>query len=133
MRDLKARDIMGYNYLISGKLIKGHGIGKTLGYPTLNLAVPPVKLLPREGVYAARARFDGSEFDGMAYIGGRLTFDDTALSVEMNLFDFSGRVESDIIFFELKEYIRPPVKFESSNKLAEKMHNDEMEIKKRFG
>jgi riboflavin kinase/FMN adenylyltransferase len=129
----KARDILGYNYLISGKIIKGHGVGKTLGYPTINLAVPPVKLLPKDGVYAARARFDGSRFDGMAYIGGRLTFGDTALSVEVNLFDFSGRVESDEILLELKEFIRPPVKFETSVKLAEKMRSDEMEIKKRFG
>ncbi len=129
----KARDILGYNYLISGKIIKGHGVGKTLGFPTINLAVPPVKLLPKEGVYAARARFDDSEFDGMAYIGGRLTFGDTALSVEINLFDFSGRVESDKILLELKEFISPPAKFESSEKLAEKMKSDEMEIKKRFG
>lgn len=130
---MEAKNILGYNYLISGKIIKGHGVGKTLGYPTINLAVPPVKLLPKEGVYAARARFDDSEFDGMAYIGGRLTFDDTALSVEINLFDFSGRVESEKIFLELKEFVRPPIKFESSVKLAEKMRNDEMEIKKRFG
>lgn len=129
----KARDILGYNYLISGKIIKGHGVGKKLGYPTINLAVPPVKLLPKEGVYAARARFDGREFDGMAYIGGRLTFGDTALSVEINLFDFSGRVESDKVFLELKEFIRPPVKFESPAKLAERMKSDQVEIKKRFG
>ena len=129
---LEARDVLGYNYLISGKIIKGHGVGKTLGYPTINLAVTPVKLLPKEGVYAARARFDGNEFDGMAYIGGRLTFGDSALSVEINIFDFYGRVESDKILLELKEFIRPPVKFESSAKLAEKMKSDEMEIKKRF-
>ncbi len=128
----EVRDILGYDYLISGKIIRGHGVGKTLGYPTINLAVPPVKLLPKEGVYAARARFNGNEFDGMAYIGGRLTFGDPALSVEINLFDFSGRVESDKILLELKEFIRPPVKFESSAKLAEKMKSDEMEIKKRF-
>ncbi len=130
---VEAKNILGYNYLISGKIIKGHGVGKKLGYPTINLAVPPVKLLPKEGVYAARARFDDSEFDGMAYIGGRLTFGDTALSVEINLFDFSGRVESEKIFLELKEFVRPPIKFESSVKLAEKIRNDEMEIKKRFG
>jgi riboflavin kinase/FMN adenylyltransferase len=130
---LEARNILGYDYLISGKIIKGHGVGKTLGYPTINLAVPPVKLLPKEGVYAARARFDGNEFDGMAYIGERLTFGDTALSVEINLFDFSGRVQSERIFLELKEFIRPPIKFDSSSELAEKMKSDEMEIKKRFG
>lgn len=129
----KAREILGYNYLISGKIIKGHGVGKTLGYPTINLAVPPVKLLPKDGVYAARARFDANRFEGMAYIGGRLTFGDTALSVEVNLFDFSGRVESDKVLLELKEFIRPPVKFETSEKLAEKIRSDEMEIKKRLG
>lgn len=128
----KAVRILGYDYLITGRLIEGHGIGKKLGYPTINLAVPPAKLLPKEGVYAARARFDGSEYDGMAYIGGRLTFDDMSLSVEMNLFDFSGRVSSEQVSLALKEFIRPPEKFPSPSELVKRMKDDELQIKRRL-
>jgi riboflavin kinase/FMN adenylyltransferase len=128
----KAVRILGYDYLITGKVVKGHGVGKTLGYPTINLAVPPVKLLPKEGVYAAMARFDGSDYRGMAYIGGRLTFDDTCLSVEINLFDFSGRVSSEQVTLSLREFIRSPEKFPSPSDLARRMKDDELEIRKRM-
>lgn len=128
----KAIGILGYDYLITGRVVKGHGVGKTLGYPTINLAVPPAKLLPKEGVYAAMARFDGSDYQGMAYIGGRLTFDDTCLSVEINLFDFSGRVNSEQVTLILREFIRAPEKFPSPADLVRRMKHDELEIRKRM-
>ncbi len=127
-----AREILGYNYRLSGKIVKGHGIGKTMGYPTINLAVPPVKLLPKRGVYSTTVRFDDSSYSGMAYIGERLTFDDTSLSVEVNLFDFSGKVESEKIILELVEFIRSPEKFDTVGELTEKIKEDELEIRKRF-
>ncbi len=129
----RAVEFLGYNYFITGKIVRGHGIGKTLGFPTINLAVPPGKLLPREGVYSASARFDGAKRSGMAYIGQRLTFNDKTLSVEVNLFDFDGQVESERAVLELMEYIRAPKKFDSPETLAKKMKNDEVEIKKRIG
>jgi len=131
--DYKAAvELLGYNYLVSGKIVKGHGVGKSMGYPTINLAVPPSKLLPRKGVYAAAIRFDDSSYEGMAYIGERLTFDDMSLSVEVNLFDFSGRVESDQVVLELMEFIRPPEKFDSAKSLTEKIKSDESEIRRRL-
>ena len=127
-----AKKALGYSYLVSGKIIKGHGIGKTLGYPTINLAVASGKLLPKDGVYSVIARFDHVRYAGMLYIGGRLTFEDTALSVEVNLFDFEGKINSDHAILELTEYIRPPQKFGNKEELIEKMKDDEREIKKRF-
>ncbi|HBC46499.1 MAG TPA: riboflavin biosynthesis protein RibF [candidate division Zixibacteria bacterium] len=127
-----AKRALGYNYFLTGKIVKGHGIGKSLGYPTVNLAVPPGKLLPKEGVYSAIARFEDGAYMGMIYIGARLTFNDLALSVEMNLFEFTGHIDSDHATVELLDYIRPPEKFESKEKLIEQMKNDEIEIKKRM-
>ena len=127
-----ALKILGYNYLVSGKIVKGHGIGKTMGFPTINLAVPAVKLLPQKGVYSTRVRFDGSVYSGMTYIGERLTFDDSSLSVEVNLFDFSGNVESEEVILELIEFIRSPAKFETVGELAERIKEDELVIRKRF-
>jgi riboflavin kinase / FMN adenylyltransferase len=121
---------LGYDYFLTGKIIKGHGIGKTLGFPTINLAVPPGKLLPKEGVYSAVARFDRGRHPGMIYIGSRLTFNDAALSVEMNLFDFSGSVNSDTASVELTKYLRAPEKFQTKEQLIERMKNDEIEIRK---
>jgi riboflavin kinase/FMN adenylyltransferase len=103
-----------------------------MGYPTINLAVPPAKLLPKKGVYSALARFDDSSYRGMVYIGERLTFDDMSLSVEINLFDFSGRVKSERVLVELLDFIRPPEKFDTIEGLSEKIKNDELEIRKRL-
>ena len=123
---------LGYNYFITGDIVKGHGVGKTLGYPTMNLEVPSGKLLPREGVYAAKTHFSNRTYGGMAYIGQRLTFDDVTLSVEVNLFDFSGRIDSDTAVLELIDFIRPPEKFDSPEELAEKIKEDEKIIRDRI-
>jgi riboflavin kinase/FMN adenylyltransferase len=123
---------LGYNYFITGKIVKGHGVGKTLGYPTINLAVPSGKLLPKEGVYSASAHFNGRIYNGMAFIGQRLTFGDETLSVEINLFDFSGSIESQTAVLELLEFIRPPSKFGSPTELAKKIKEDEKVIKDRM-
>jgi riboflavin kinase/FMN adenylyltransferase len=123
---------LGYNYFITGNIVKGHGVGKTLGYPTVNLAVPSGKLLPKEGVYAATAHFNNHIYPGMAYIGQRLTFDDKTLSVEINLFDFTGRIESDTAVLELLEFIRPPEKFDSPGELAERIKEDEKVIRNKI-
>jgi riboflavin kinase/FMN adenylyltransferase len=127
-----ARRALGYNYFMTGKIIRGHGVGKTMGFPTINLAIPSGKLLPRDGVYSSLASFDGVRYPAMAYIGARLTFGDTTISVEANLFDFNGTPASDHMILELTNYIRPPEKFKSPEELAEQMKNDEIEIKKKF-
>jgi len=127
-----ARRALGYNYFLTGKIVKGHGIGKALGFPTINLAIPSGKLLPKDGVYSALTRFDGVQYKGMAYIGARLTFGDSAISVEANLFDFDGPINSDHAVMELTGYVRPPEKFKSPGELTEQMKHDESEIKKIF-
>jgi riboflavin kinase / FMN adenylyltransferase len=125
-----AKRALGYDYFLTGKIVKGHGIGKTLGYPTINLAVPPGKLLPKEGVYSGLIRFDHESYSGMVYIGARLTFNDLALSVEVNLFDFEDKIDSDNASVDLLNYIRPPVRFGNKEELIEQMKKDEIEIKK---
>jgi riboflavin kinase/FMN adenylyltransferase len=127
-----ARRALGYNYFLTGKIIKGHGVGKSLGFPTVNLAITPGKLLPKEGVYSAVTRFDSRRLPGMAYIGARLTFNDTALSVEVNLFDFDEDVKSGNAVLELTGYVRPPEKFKSTDQLAEQMKHDESEVRRRL-
>jgi riboflavin kinase/FMN adenylyltransferase len=127
-----ARRALGYNYFLTGEIIKGHGIGKSLGFPTINLAIPSGKLLPKEGVYSAVANIDGVQYPGMAYIGARLTFGDMAISVEVNLFDFDGEVGSNLATLELTGYIRPPEKFKSADELTARMKLDEIEVRKKF-
>jgi riboflavin kinase/FMN adenylyltransferase len=67
---------------------------------------------------------------GMAYIGGRLTFDDEAMSVEVNLFDFNGDLSGKKIKMILEEYTRAPQKFDSVDELKEALANDKKQVTK---
>jgi riboflavin kinase/FMN adenylyltransferase len=134
-RELKTGDyesaaaMLGYRYFLTGDVIKGHGMGKKLGYPTLNLNVPPGKLLPKDGVYAAWVEIDNIKYPGMAYIGGRLTFGDQTICVEVNLFDFDGDALGKTVKLILQKYTRTPVKFDSQEQLVAALAKDEKVVK----
>ena len=124
-----AVDMLGYSYILTGEIVKGTGTGKKLGYPTINLNLPPGKLLPKQGVYAARVNFDDTTVPGMAYIGARLTFGDETIAVEINLFGFDQVVVGKKAKITLEQYIRAPQKFDSAERLIEAMASDEKKVK----
>jgi riboflavin kinase/FMN adenylyltransferase len=134
-RELKDGDyeiaaaMLGYRYFLTGDIIRGHGVGKKLGYPTLNFNVPAGKLLPKDGVYAAWVDIDGARYPGMAYIGGRLTFDDQTICVEVNLFNYNGDALGKSAKLTLQKHTRVPVKFESQEQLVAALANDEKEVR----
>jgi riboflavin kinase/FMN adenylyltransferase len=121
--------MLGYPYFITGEVVRGRGIGKKLGFPTVNLNTPAGKLLPKEGVYAARIKTGDKIVPGMAYIGGRLTFGDETMTVEINLFDFNDELFGQKIEMILEEYTRPPQKFDSVEKLQEALDEDRRKVK----
>lgn len=124
-----AVDMLGYSYILTGEIVRGTGTGKKLGYPTINLNLPAGKLLPKQGVYAARVNFDDTTVPGMAYIGARLTFGDETIAVEINLFDFDQAVVGKKAKITLEQYIRAPQKFDSAERLIEAMVSDEKKVK----
>lgn len=125
----KAIEMLGYRYFLTGDIIKGRGIGKKMGFPTININTPPGKLLPKEGVYAAIVTIDKATIPGMAYIGGRLTFRDETISVEVNLFDFNKNVLGKKTRLTLEQYTRAPVKFDSAEELMSALTEDERQVK----
>jgi riboflavin kinase/FMN adenylyltransferase len=124
-----AIEMIGYHYFLTGEIVKGTGVGRKLGYPTINLNIPAGKLLPREGVYAAVTTIDNKEIPGMAYIGGRLTFGDETIIVEVNLFDFDGDASGKKVKITLQQYTRAPRKFESPDQLQAALAEDEQKVK----
>ena len=85
-----AGDLLGYRYPMTGVVVKGDQLGRTLGFPTANVAlVDPFKLVPGDGVYAARVTLRNESFNGMLSIGTRPTVSDKGeRSIEVNLFGF---------------------------------------------
>lgn len=120
---------LGYCYFINGTVISGQKVGRTIGFPTANVAINDVhKLLPKHGVYAVRAKLsdDDNIYNGMLYIGERPTFvtGSVAKSIEVHLFNFSNDIYHRKISLELLEYVRDEARFDTPDSLARQLQKD---------
>ena len=125
----KSCRMLGHSYLISGKSVKGKGIGTEIGYPTINIEVPEKKLLPKKGVYGAEVEMANKKYYGMMYIGRRLTLNENKLSLEINLFDYHEDKVPDKLMVYLHKWIRGEMKFESLKGLQSQLNEDEKKIR----
>jgi riboflavin kinase/FMN adenylyltransferase len=121
--------MLGHSYLIAGKPIKGQGIGREIGYPTINIEVPETKLLPKKGVYGVEVEIKDEKFYGMMYIGRKYILDEQKLSIEVNLFDYPGGQIADKIMIHLQKWIREEKQFDSLKQLRTQLTEDEKKIR----
>lgn len=121
----KANAFLGYNYRISGNIVKGLGIANGLGFPTVNIQPSPEKLLPSDGVYAVKL-FGRKKF-GMLYIGTRPTFDINKKTVEIHFIDSVNLSNVKTLTVEIIKKIRDEEKFRSKNDLIEQLVVDKNE------
>lgn len=125
-----AWEFLGRPYHFSGTVIRGLQLGRTLGYPTLNLAIDdPHKLLPMGGVYAVTVEIEGKNFGGMMNIGTNPTIEGKGWSCEVHLFDFDQDVYGRTATVHLARRTRSEEKFDSLDLLRERMKQDEMEAR----
>jgi riboflavin kinase / FMN adenylyltransferase len=124
--DIKtANNLLGYEYFFSGHVVKGDGVGRTLGYPTANLEITnPNKLIPAEGVYAVNVDFEKKQYGGMLSIGTRPTFDGIRLVIEVNIFDFDKNIYYELLTVRMIEKLRDEVKFSDIEALKEQLLRD---------
>ncbi len=125
-----ANQLLGYPYLLQGKVVHGEKIGKSLGYPTANIALSiRNKLLPDIGVYAIEAEANGKSYKGMSYIGSRPTInDDNPIGLEVNLFDFDEDLYGRQVTVHFVKYIRGDMKFDSLDELKDQIAKDKKDI-----
>lgn len=126
----EANDLLGYSYNISGKVIEGNKIGRTIGFPTANIDVKDTyknKLIPKQGVYAVLIKLGDNQYKGMANIGYRptLKLSHHALTTEVHLFNFSHQIYDEQLRVYFIQRIRDEVKFEGLDQLKEQLDNDE--------
>jgi riboflavin kinase/FMN adenylyltransferase len=120
-----AAGVLGYRYTVQSEVIHGKKLGRTLGFPTANMALPPeVTLQP--GIYAVRFRCaDGSLHDGVASFGYRPTVTDNgAPLLETMLFDFAGDLYGQFCSVSFFGFLRPEMKFDGLDPLIEQMGRD---------
>ena len=125
--DVRQADmLLGYPYALQGVVMSGHQVGRHIGFPTANLNVQEDKLLPALGVYAVRVRVeDEASYDGMLCIGHRPTLNNgDELSVEANLFDFSGDLYGKKVKLMLVDRLRDEQSFPSVQALQQQLEQD---------
>jgi len=119
---VKAKQYLGYNFLLSGKVIKGNSVGKTIGFPTANIEVENKwKLHPSDGVYAVKINIDQREYNGMMNIGHKPTIGDNSKTLEVNIFDFNKEIYGQKIEIRFVKRIRDERKFEDLACLKEQL------------
>lgn len=120
-----ATDALGRRYSVSGAVVQGDGRGRTLGYPTLNVALESArKLLPPDGVYAVQVATSRGMFDGMLNLGGRPTFGDERLTLEAHLFDASGDYYGDVVRVDFVARLRDTKRFDGAAALMAQLADD---------
>jgi len=120
-----ANSRLGYEYSISGKVVHGSRIGRTIGFPTANIEMEDeYKLISDVGVYACKVDYHGMIYKGMGNIGYRPTIEPGDLTIEVNIFDFDEEIYGERIIIYFLDRIRDEIKFENLSKLREQLTID---------
>ena len=120
-----ANNYLGYPYSLSGKVIHGNQIGRTIGFPTANIQMADTfKLIPKKGVYVVRCLIKDRLVKGVMNIGNRPTVDGTSLSIEVHLLDFDATLYGFEISVYLLDFIRDEQKFENLEALTSQIEDD---------
>ena len=129
----KANALLGYSYILSGKVIKGNQLGRKIGYPTANVkAHNNWKLIPADGVYAVKVRVNNRCYFGMLNIGVKPTIDNNKHQIEVHIFNFSKEIYDQDISVEMIKRIRDEKQFDDLKALGDQLKRDENKCKKLF-
>ncbi len=124
--DIKtANAYLGYPYFITGNVIKGKGIGKTLKFPTANIDVEKdYKLIPKNGVYVVSSRIGKQTVYGMMNIGTNPTFNEKKQSIEVHFFNIEEDLYNTSLKINILHRLRNEQKFESVKELTNQLNLD---------
>ncbi len=127
----RAAKYLGRPYSLSGVVAPGERRGRQIGFPTANIVVDhPYKLIPREGVYAVKAKAGKTHYAGMMNIGRRPTFNSENLTLEVHLFNFDASLYQKALTVHFLHYIRPEQKFSGIEELRAQLEKDKIECEK---
>ncbi|MEL7142873.1 MAG: bifunctional riboflavin kinase/FAD synthetase [Cyanobacteria bacterium J06554_3] len=120
-----AAELLGRAYTLTGRVVQGQQLGRTIGFPTANLSIPIKKYLPRKGVYSVWAfGADSEPVKGVMNIGNRPTVAGQTLSIEVHLLNWTGNLYGKVLTVSLEQFIRPEQKFSSLAQLKSQIAKD---------
>lgn len=128
-----AAHYLGYHYQINGIVVHGDKRGRTLGFPTANVAPDASSLLPKGGVYAVKIKVAHKWYLGMAQIGYNITFEkDRPMTIEVNILDFDQDIYGEHVVVEWHHYLRDEQKFDGIEGLIEQLKADQVNTEDYF-
>ena len=120
----KANSMLGYKFTISGEVVKGKQIGRTIGFRTANLVYPPELIVLPFGVYAVDVRHGENTYKGIANFGVRPTVNGVGALLEVHILEFDKEIYGEKISVEFKKMIRKEKKFASLDELKNQIQKD---------
>ena len=130
----KANEYLGEKFELTGTIVHGQAIGKTIGFPTANIQVnSALKLIPGNGVYAVDVRVKDSHYFGMLNIGNRPTINENAdRTIEVHILDFSGEIYAEEITVKFIDKLRDEKQFIDLQELQNQLKEDEKFIRTKY-
>lgn len=123
---------LGHPHILTGTVVPGRQLGRTIGVPTANLHLPPELLVPKFGVYACLVRIGEKNYPAVTNIGTRPTVDGVGVTVEPWILDFSGDLYGREITLEFHKFLRTERKFPSLTALQAEIQKNAAETKRFF-
>jgi len=126
----KANHLLTYPYQLKGHIVRGHEIGRKLGFPTANIQVDEIfKIIPGIGVYAAWVDIEDKRYKGMLYIGDRPTLNNgDNITLEVHILDFSKDIYNKELTVSFIQYVRGDIKFDNVDRLIEQLKRDRISV-----
>lgn len=122
-----ANRFLGYAFFLTGTVVKGKGLGRTLSFPTANLHIEEAyKLIPKQGVYIVKSIINGVRIFGMMNIGNNPTVNGIEETVEVHFFNFDASLYGKPLKVELLHRLRDEHKFNSVDALKQQLQRDQM-------
>ena len=125
-----AVEFLGHPHILSGTVVSGRKLGRTIGIPTANLVIPEGVVTPKFGVYACKTVIDGKEYLAVTNIGNRPTVNGHHVTVEPWILDFEGDLYGKELLLEFHTFLRPEQKFDSLEDLKTEIQKNAAETRK---
>ena len=117
--------------ILTGQIVHGKGLGRTVGMPTANLQVSDADVLPECGVYATRIRIGGRAYDAVTNIGRRPSVDaESHVTIETHIIDFNEDIYGQEVVLEVLLFLRPIQTFSGLQEVRRQVQKDIEEVKK---
>lgn len=128
----EANEMLGYVYSVNGTVVHGKKIGRTIGYPTANIEANPQKILPKKGAYIVEVFVKNRKLKGMLSVGTNPTVNGSKLTTEVYILDFNEDIYGEKISVNFLDFLHDEIKFESLEKLIERLDEDKKITEKYF-